>query len=101
MIFLKLAWLGQAWPARPGLAGPGPAGPGLTKGLSMRKADRSTKIDFLLKNVVLDLFWSFLGLLDLKNGSGSKFYARKWYREVWRSKFKLFYEKYVKRYQKC
>ena len=27
----------------------------------------------LLKNVVLCIFWSFLDLLDLKNGSGSKF----------------------------
>ena len=93
--YLKLAWLGQAWPARPGLAGPGPAGPGLTKGLSMRKADRSTKIDFLLKNAVLGLFWSFLDLLHLKNGSGSKFYAGKWYREVWKPKITVFHGKNV------
>ena len=44
----------------------------------------------LLKNVVLGLFWSFLDLLDLKNGSGSKFYARKWYRDLWKPKFKTF-----------
>ena len=59
------------------------------------------KSTFYAKKIILDLFWSFLDLLDLKNGSGSKFYAGKWYREVWRSKFKLFYEKTVKRYQKC
>ena len=34
-----------------------------------------------MKNAILDLFWSFLDLLDLKNGSGSKFYAGKWYLE--------------------
>ena len=50
----------------------------------------STKIDFLLKNAILDLFWPFWGLLDVKNGSGSKFCTRKWYREVQKSKFKHF-----------
>ena len=58
--------------------------------------------DFLLlKNVVLGLFWSFQELPDLKDASGLQFYAGKWYREVWKSKFNLFYEKTVKRYQKC
>ena len=33
--------------------------------------------NFLLKNAVLDPFCEFLDLLELKNGSGSKFYARK------------------------
>ena len=33
---------------------------------------------FLLKNVVFNLFWSIWDLPDLKNGSGSKFYARQW-----------------------
>ena len=51
------------------------------------------KIDFLLKTSVLGLFWSFLDLLDLKNGSGSKFYAGKWYREVWKPKINLFRDK--------
>jgi hypothetical protein len=56
----------------------------------------STKIDFLLKNVVLGLFWSFLELLDLKIGSRSKFYTGKWYREVWRTKISPFRDKSVK-----
>ena len=43
-----------------------------------------------MKNVVLSLFWSFLDLLDLKNGSSSKFYAEKWCQEVWKSKLKPF-----------
>ena len=54
-----------------------------------------------LKNMFVDLFWSFLDLLDLKNGSGSKFYAGKWYREVWKPKFKQFYEKSVKCYKRA
>ena len=51
------------------------------------------KNQLLLKNVVLSHFWSFLDLLDLKNGSGSKFYAGKCYREVWKSKLKPFRNK--------
>ena len=47
---------------------------------------------FFMKNVILDLFWSFLGLLDLKNGSGSNFYARKWYRDLLKPKFKAFHD---------
>ena len=50
----------------------------------------STKINFLLKNIVLAHFWSFLDLLGLKNGSGSKFYAGNCYREVWKPRIKLF-----------
>ena len=53
----------------------------------------STKIDFFMKNVVLGQFCSFLDLLDLKNGSGSKFRLKWWYREVWKSKLKLFRDK--------
>ena len=33
------------------------------------------KSTFFIKNTILNLFWSFLDLLNLKNGSGSKFYA--------------------------
>ena len=43
-----------------------------------------------MKSAVLGLFCSFLDLLDLKNGSGSKFYAGKWYREVWKPKINAF-----------
>ena len=50
----------------------------------------------LLKNAVLGLFWSFWDLLDLKNGSGSKFYARKWYWDLRKPKIKLFRCKNVK-----
>ena len=46
-------------------------------GYAYRGRPTSTKIGFLLKIAVLGLFWSFLDLLDLKNGSGSKFYAGK------------------------
>ena len=44
----------------------------------------------------IDLFGLFLDLLDLKNGSGSKFYTRKWYSEVWKRKIKLFYGKTIR-----
>ena len=65
-IFLRLDWLG--------LAKTGPARPGLAKCLSMRKgANLQEKIFLLLENITLDLFWSFLGLLDPKNEFGSKF----------------------------
>ena len=47
----------------------------------------------LLKNAVLGLFWSFWDLLDLKNGSGSKFRVEWYYREVWKSKIKPFHGK--------
>ena len=48
-----------------------------------------------IKNTILSVFWSFLDVLDLKNGSGSKFYAGKWYREVWKPKINLFRDKTV------
>ena len=44
----------------------------------------------LLKNTFLDQFWPFLDLLDLKNGSGSKFRVEWCYREVWKPKIKAF-----------
>ena len=53
------------------------------------------KIDFLLKNVVLGLLYSFLDLLDLKNGSCSKFYVGKWYREAWKPNIKVFRDKSI------
>ena len=53
----------------------------------------STKIHFLWKNAVVSVFWSFLDLLDLKNGSGSKFDAGKRYREIWKPKINLFRDK--------
>ena len=37
---------------------------------------------FIEKRCFRFSFWSFLSLLDLKNGSGSKFCTGKWYREV-------------------
>ena len=42
-------------------------------GRAVRIGNGLTKNDFLLKNVDLGHFWPFLDLLDLKNGSGSKF----------------------------
>ena len=45
---------------------------------------------FVIEKHVLNLFWSFLNLLDLENGSGSKFYARKWYWPIWKPKVKAF-----------
>ena len=91
--------------ARPGLASPwiGWACPGLPwarpkAGPVIRpehawRGPTSTKMHFLLKNADLGQFWSFLDLLDLKNGSGSKFRLKWWYREVWKSKFKPFRDK--------
>ena len=59
--------------ARPGQA-LGPAqGRAWDKAWVYCEGPTSTKMFFLLKNVVLSQFWSFLDLLDLKNGSGSKF----------------------------
>ena len=52
-------------------------------------ADLNENLLFI-KNMILGLFWSFLDLLDLKNGSGSKFYGGKRYREVWKPKIKPF-----------
>ena len=40
---------------------------------AVRIGNDLAKMHFLLKNVVLGQFWIFLNLLDLKNGSGSKF----------------------------
>ena len=40
--------------------------------------------------------WPFWDLLDLKNGSGSKFRLKWWYREVWKPKIKLFHDKNMK-----
>ena len=42
-------------------------------GRAVRIGNDLAKIDFLLKNVVLGHFWLISDLLDLKNGSGSKF----------------------------
>ena len=69
---VKWPW---AWPK---------AGPAINKKVFW-KGPTSTKINFLLKNAVLGHFWPFLDLLDLKNGSGSKFYVIRTRREVWRS----------------
>ena len=63
--------------------------------LSMRGgADLHENLLFI-ENVILGLFWSFWDLLDLKNGSGSKFYARKWYQDLWKPKFKTFRGNFV------
>ena len=78
-----LAWSGLAWLRRAGIDHAGACVLGST----------STKIMFSLKNNVLGVFWLFLDLLDFKNGSGSKFYAGKWYREVWKPKINLFRDK--------
>ena len=62
------------------------------------------KCTFLLKKAVLvnfDQFWPFLDLLDLKNGSGSKFCIG-WYRgEVWKRKMKRFHAKSLKLQHFC
>ena len=44
------------------------------------------------KYVIFGLFWSIWDLLDFINGSGSKFYARKWYRDLWKRKFKALHD---------
>ena len=91
-IWLSLARL---WP---GLAQSGQARLGRRRragGRVGRIGDDLTKIDFLLKNVVLGQFWPFLDLLDLKNGSGSKFYVIHTRREVWRSKLRPFRDKSI------
>ena len=43
-----------------------------------------------IEKLVLAQFWPFLDLLDLKNGSGSKFRVEWCYREVWKPKIKAF-----------
>ena len=50
----------------------------------MRVGLTSTKFVFSLENYFFSK--SFLNLLNFKNGSGSKFYTREWYRGVWRPK---------------
>ena len=50
------------------------------------------KVCFCSKNFDFVLFRLFLDLLDLKNGTGSKFYTGKWYSEVWKRKIKLFHD---------
>ena len=57
------------------------------------KGPTSTKINFLLKNVVLRQFCLISGLLDLKNGSGSKFRSFWWYQEVCTTKMSPFHQK--------
>ena len=47
------------------------------------------------ENNVLDYFWPFLDLLDLKNGSGSKFRVYGWNREVCTTKLSPFHKKSV------
>ena len=54
-----------------------------------------TKIDFLLINAVLVFFWPFLALLDVRNGSDSKFRVYGWYREVCTTKISPFRGKSV------
>ena len=44
----------------------------------------SQKMDVFMNNVVFSIFLPFLDLLDLKNGSGSKFYAGYTGYEVWK-----------------
>ena len=51
-------------------------------------ADLHENLLFIEKHI-LELFWSFVDLLDVKNGSRSKFCTRKWYRDVWKPKIKL------------
>ena len=47
----------------------------------------------VFKNNVLDAFWAFLDLLDLKNGSSSKFQVELCYREVSNPIFTRFHKK--------
>ena len=46
--------------------------------------------NILMVGPFLAHFWPFLDLLDLKHGSGSKFYTGKLYRQVWNSKLLYF-----------
>ena len=98
----KFPWPGWARPgwARPGQARPSPTRPCLTEGLRMRGGANLHENQFFIEKYVWDLFWWFLGLLNLKNGSSSKFYAGKWHREAWKLKFKPFHEISVKCYKK-
>ena len=64
-------------------------------GRAVRIGNDLTKIDFLLKNVVLGHFWPFLDLLDVRNGSGSKFRVYGWYPEVCTTKISPFRGKSV------
>ena len=56
-----------------------------------------TRNAFFTNNLVvgscLDHFGLFLDLLDLKNGSGSRFYSGKWY-PIWKPKIKLFHDSF-------
>ena len=65
-------------------------------GRAVRIGNDLAKMHFLLKNVVLDQFRPFLDLLDVRNGSGSKFRVYGWYREVYTMKISSFHEKNVK-----
>ena len=62
---------------------------------AVRIGNDLTKIDFLLKNAVLGHFWPFLDLLDVRNGSGSKFRVYGWYPEVCTTKISPFRGKSV------
>ena len=64
-------------------------------GRAVRIGNDLPKIYFLLKLFVLDHFWSFLDLLDVRNGSGSKFQVYGWYREVCTTKISSFRGKSV------
>ena len=76
-----------------GIYGPYIAGQAVGSGSRFGSGLTSRKLDLLLKGAVLGQFWPFLDLLDLKNGSSSKFYAGKSYREVWKLKINLFRDK--------
>ena len=64
-------------------------------GRAVRIGNDLTKIDFLLKNLVLGHFLPFLDLLDVRNGSGSKFRVYGWYPEVCTKKVSPFRDKFV------
>ena len=65
------------------------------RGRAVRIGNDLTKIYFLLKNAVLEHFWPFLDLLDVRNGSGSKFRVYGWYRDLCTTKISPFRGKSV------
>ena len=88
---------GQIWSKcqnKFGRARPGPAGPGLTKGLRRIGADLHENRLFIEKLCFMPIL-VISGPSRPQNGSGSKFYAGKWYRELWKPKIKLFHAKSV------
>jgi hypothetical protein len=89
---------GQLWSKyeiKFGRARPGPAGPGLTKGLKMGIGADLHENQLLIEKHSVTPFLVISRPSRPQHGSGSKFYAGKWYREVWKPKSKPFRAKSV------